>query len=118
MAQYAAPGGRQGVRLDLAVLFFVSGSFGEPSFVHPLALFDQLEDGPKAAEAHYAEQYAPHAGGEQRACNAPQSHQQEYPPRACAQVVLGLDDQRMEDADGEESGCADKYTGEVHAVRR
>ncbi|GAY30937.1 DUF4491 domain-containing protein [Prevotella sp. MGM2] len=85
----------------------MSGIAGEPAFAHAFFLLEEFLDGPEGGESYYAAKGAPEKTfDEKRANGAAGSEQQEYPPRACAEVVFCFDDDGMEYTDGYKGGEA------------
>ena len=87
---------------------------GEPSFLDPLALFEQFADTPERRSAPDGQQRGPEqfAHGD-RGGNRPDARQKEQPPDAHPEIVFALDDERMEDADDEERAQSDGQSREV-----
>lgn len=87
---------------------FAARVLGEPAFADTLFLFEDFLDAPEGGEGEYAEQ-----GGDEDVADADGSddagdaQQEEEPPAACAPVVFGFDDDRVEESDNQER--ADAY---------
>ena len=84
------------------------GVLGKPSAAHALALLKELLDAPEARKPddgkHAAPEMAPDA---ERGNDAPDAKHQEDPPRACAEMILGLNHDGVEhtyDYEGTQSG--------------
>ena len=87
---------------------------GKPSFLDPLALFEQFADTPERRSAPDGQQRGPEqfAHGD-RGGDRPDARQKEQPPDAHPEIVFALDDERMEDADDEERAQPDGQSREV-----
>lgn len=90
-------------------LVFPFGILGKPAFLDALFLFEHFLDGPEGGEGEDAEQRGyqnvVHADGGNDACHA---QQEEYPPAACAPIILGLDHDGVEEADDQKGADADE----------
>ncbi len=74
----------------------------KPPLADALPLLEQLADAPQRREGNHAEQRRPDdVGGKERRCDAGNTNDEKYPPTSDAEVVLRLDDYRVE--------CADDY---------
>ena len=87
----------------------------EPSFFYPLLLLEQFADAPKERCAEDAEHGRPYdVGDAEGSGDGGDAEDEEEGPWASAEVVLGLDDDGVEDADDEEGGEGDDDTCEIH----
>ena len=90
--------------MNLQSLLFRLRLLGEPASFHSFSLLEELQDRPEAREAENAKQHRDvDAINEQRADAAAYSHKEERWPALHAEVVFALDDERMEEADAQES---------------
>ena len=95
-------------------LVFAFGIFGEPAFLHALALGEELQDAPQGGEGEDArqcrEKKAAHA---ERRHDAPDAEEEEEPPAARPPMVFRPDDDGMEEPDDEEGGDAYQEAGQM-----
>lgn len=89
----------------------------KPAFADTFALLEELQNRPEAREAEHTEQHRDvDVLDEQRPEAAGYSHNEKRRPALHAKVVFALDDERMKDADAQESSQAEYDTVIVHSV--
>ena len=77
----------------------------EPPFAHTFFLLEEFLDAPQRRESHNGRQGTPKEAFDEKSRHcASHAHQQENPPRACAEIVFGLDNNGMEQADNQKRG--------------
>ena len=97
------------------LIVFSFGIFGEPSFSHPFALFEEFNYRPEAGEGYHAEENGGNGGcHEQRPREANSGQQQEHPPAACPEIIFRLDNDGMEEPYAQEGGKAYDDSCKIH----
>ena len=82
------------------LLPFPFGILREPPLGHPLALFEEFADAPQRRSAPHGQQRGPEQLAHRDRCgDGRDPHQEEKPPDPHAEIVLALDDERMEETD-------------------
>ena len=99
----------------LLIFIFPFGVHGEPAFADAVVLLMHLQYAPEAGEGYDAEDDARvFIRDEQRGNEGSNAGHEEGWPALLAEVVFALDDQRMEDSDGQKRGKADDESDVVH----
>lgn len=71
----------------------------KPALLDPLTLVDKLQDAPERGEGRNTKDRGQNNARDNKRQNAEgDARNKEHPPTACAQIVLSLDDNRMEKA--------------------
>lgn len=91
---------------------FALGVAGKPSPFHTFALFKKFMNAPKTGKPDNTQQTGQNGiGHETGTCDAEKPCNEKNGPRPCAEIVLGLDDNRVKQPDGKERTEADKQAG-------
>ena len=99
----------------LLIFMFPFGIHGEPSLPYAVMLLVQFQDAPETGEGYDAEDDARvFIRDEQRGNEGSNAGHEEGWPALLAEVVFALDDQRMEDSDGQKRGETDDESDVVH----
>lgn len=87
----------------------------EPATQNSFLLLMHFQNAPEAGESKSAQDGGDGLVGDKQGGDRNQkAHGQPNPPTLLPQIVFHLDDSRMADTDGEEYGCADDNSTEVH----
>lgn len=99
----------------LLIFIFPFGVHVEPALPYAVMLLVQFQDAPETGEGNDAKDDAHiFIRDEQRGNEGSNAGHEEGRPALLAEVVFALDDQRMEDSDGQKRGETDDESDVVH----